>query len=72
MCKEMYSKSWNNAYYNYKETTSSYNEITEINLPHNMPNIGIIFEIVVWSFETACDVYKCDSFPINKLIKNFQ
>ena len=34
-----------------------------------MPSIGIIFEIVSWNFESASDVYKCDSFPINKLIK---
>ena len=43
----MYSKSQNNVnivYCNYKENTSSYSVITERNLPHSLPNVGIIFE----------------------------
>ena len=45
--RNIYSKSKNSVnivYCNYKENTSSYNVITECNLPHSLPNVGIIFE----------------------------
>ena len=45
-------------YCNYKETTSSYSVITECNLPHSLPKVGIIFKMFVWNFEEAYDVCK--------------
>ena len=45
-----YSRSQNNVnvvYYNYKEITSNYSELTEHNLLHSMLNVGIMFKIFV-------------------------
>ena len=40
-------------YCNYKEITSSYSVITKCNLPHSLPNVGIMFKMY---FEEACDM----------------
>ena len=46
----VYSRSQNNinvVYCNCKEITSSYSVIIERNLPHSLPNVGILFKMFV-------------------------